>query len=128
MRIVLVLAAATAAVFLVLAVASVASLQVAAAGSPPARAAAAGAAPAVVVVQSFPAAVRLVWQTTPGATGYRVVRSGPAGAVGGTCAGVVSGTSCTDTRLDPLALYRYRIVPLAGGWHGVTSGAASVAT
>jgi hypothetical protein len=55
-------------------------------------------------------------------TGYVVKRydavSGVAAAVAGTCAGVVAGTTCTDTPV-PLGTWRYSITPAQHAWTGV---------
>lgn len=60
--------------------------------------------------------------------GYVVKRydavSGTASAVGGTCAGIVSASSCTDASA-PLGTWRYSVTPVHYGWAGA-EGARSI--
>ena len=57
-------------------------------------------------------------------TGYTVRRydsiTGVEGEVGGTCAGVVAATSCTDTSAT-LGSWEYTVTPLHGSWTGTES-------
>ena len=126
MRFTLALAVMAAAALLALAVAAIRSLEIA---SPGARGAIepAGAAPAARVRRAPPAG-ELEWTRRPGATGYRIVRHGGTGPVGGTCAGVVTGTRCTDTPLETGEGYVYVVVPLAAGWVGAPSPPVAVET
>lgn len=126
MRFTLALGLTASAALLALAAAAIWTVEVA---SPGARGGAepAGAAPAARVRRS-PPTVELEWERRPGATGYRVVRHGGSGPIGGSCAGVVTGTRCTDTALETGEGYVYVVVPLAGGWVGPPSPPVAVAT
>lgn len=59
--------------------------------------------------------------------GYTIRRysavTGVESAVGGSCTGVVSGTSCVETNVG-LGSWRYSVTPRHGGWIG-TEGAQS---
>jgi hypothetical protein len=51
----------------------------------------------------------------------RYPASGGAGVVaGGTCAGSVAGTSCTDSSI-PTGTYQYTVTPKQGPWLGAES-------
>lgn len=86
----------------------------------------AGSQPGVSVVGS---SVAVSWSATQlpdgvGVSGYEVVAydtitSAPR-TVGGTCAGVVSSTSCTDTGV-PSGSWRYSVVPREDAWIGPAS-------
>lgn len=60
--------------------------------------------------------------------GYLIRRydglSGAAGAIGGTCAGLVAATPCTDSAV-PLGTWRYSVTPRHHGWTGA-EGARSI--
>lgn len=60
--------------------------------------------------------------------GYVVRRydavSGTLGVVGGTCAGVVAATTCTDTGV-PIGVWRSSVTPTHNGWTGAEGRAAS---
>lgn len=69
--------------------------------------------------------VSVTWAAGPVPGTRYVVRrysatSGAAGTVNGTCAGIVSTTSCTDTGV-PLGGWRYAITPVLGSWSGPES-------
>lgn len=53
--------------------------------------------------------------------GYTVRRyeavSGTLSAIGGTCAGIVAATTCSDTSV-PLGAWRYSVTPVHHGWTG----------
>ena len=68
------------------------------------------------------------WPATVGATGYTISRTGGIGSLGGTCTGVVAGTTCTDTPLVTLQTYTYRVTPVAGLWTGTAGPPASITT
>jgi hypothetical protein len=70
--------------------------------------------------------VTVSWAATPGATGYRITRSG--GGVGGTCTGTVTTTSCSDSPVLPLQTYTYTVTPVAGSWTGTAGPAATIST
>jgi hypothetical protein len=61
----------------------------------------------------------------PNVAGYVVKRysglGGGAQAPGGSCAGTVSGTSCTDSGVAPGA-WTYTVTPVQGSWSGSESG------
>jgi hypothetical protein len=46
--------------------------------------------------------------------------TGAATAVGGTCAGLVAGTSCTETGVAP-GTWRYSVTPVVQSWSGAES-------
>ena len=68
------------------------------------------------------------WTATTGATGYTISRTGGIGSLGGTCTGVVAGTTCSDTPLVTLQTYTYRVTPVAGTWTGTAGPPASITT
>ncbi len=53
--------------------------------------------------------------------------SGAARAVAGTCAGLISTTSCTDLAV-PSGTWRYRVVPREASWTGIPSPLSGTAT
>lgn len=63
------------------------------------------------------------------AQGYRIRRynavSGAESVVGGTCAGVVAGTSCTESGVG-LGTWRYSVTPVVHGWSGVESPLSAI--
>src|SRR5688572_27791308 len=79
---------------------------------------AAGATP-IASAPSLSLTITVSWAPTPIASGYVVTRYdalGAAQAAGGTCAGTVSGLSCSETVVP--GTYRYAIVPTRNGWSG----------
>jgi hypothetical protein len=70
--------------------------------------------------------VTVSWAAVPGATGYRITRSG--GGVGGTCTGTVTGTSCSDSPVLPLQTYTYTVTPVSGSWVGTPGPASTIST
>jgi hypothetical protein len=63
--------------------------------------------------------VTVSWASAPLATGYVLTRRNAVGipeAPGGTCAGVVAGTSCSETVLA--GAYRYAVAVRRSGWTG----------
>jgi hypothetical protein len=105
-----------------------------AAGSVPAAARA-----ATVGAGSMPLAVGVLttgtvtWtaSTVAGAPvqGYRIRRynavSGAEAVVGGTCAGVVTGTTCTESG-PGLGTWRYSVTPVLQGWSGAESPLSAI--
>ncbi len=77
---------------------------------------------------SITISITVAWAPTAGATGYVVMRTGGVGSVGGTCAGTLTVTTCTDTPVLALQNYSYTITPLAGGWTGTPSPGTSITT
>ena len=62
--------------------------------------------------------------------GYRVRRyasNGGGQSGGGTCAGVITSTSCVDTNVSP-GTWRYTVTPVQSGWSGAESGQSSAIT
>lgn len=61
----------------------------------------------------------------PNVAGYLVKRhsglGGGAQTPGGSCAGTVSGTSCSDSGVAPGA-WTYTVTPVQGAWSGAESG------
>lgn len=72
--------------------------------------------------------VTLTWPATPGATSYVVHRTGGVGSLGGTCAGTVTTTTCTDSPLLTLQTYSYTVTPLRDNWTGAQSAPTTVST
>jgi hypothetical protein len=85
-----------------------------------------GAKPTLAKSGTVTLSVSVSWGPTAGATGYRITRSG--GGVGGTCAGIVSATSCSDTPVLPLQTYTYTVTPVAGSWTGTAGPGATLNT
>lgn len=85
-----------------------------------------GAEPVLTKSGTITLSVTVSWAATPGATGYRITRSG--GGAGGTCTGTVTATTCSDTPVLPLQTYAYTVTPLAGSWVGAAGPAASIST
>lgn len=91
-----------------------------------ANALAAGGQPLAVGVLTT---VSLSWSAGPiPGTAYVVKRyngmSGALSSIGGTCTGVVTGTSCSDTSV-PIGTWRYAVTPVHNNWTG-TEGARSL--
>lgn len=72
--------------------------------------------------------VELAWAASPGATGYTIQRTGGVGVVGGTCAGMVTTTSCSDTPVMPLTTYTYTVTPVRDPWIGTPGPATTITT
>jgi hypothetical protein len=87
-----------------------------------------GNAPTATKTGAVTLSINLSWSATPGATGYRIQRSGGVGTVGGTCTGTLTATSCSDTPVAPLTTYTYSVTPLAGTWTGTASAGTSIST
>ena len=59
----------------------------------------------------------------PNVAGYVVTRYSSLGGAqtpGGSCAGIVAGTSCSDSGVAP-GTYTYTVTPAQGGWRGADS-------
>jgi hypothetical protein len=72
--------------------------------------------------------VSVSWAATPGATAYVIGRTGGVGSIGGTCTGLVNGTSCSDTPVLTLQTYTYTVTPVNGTWTGTTSPGTTIST
>lgn len=69
--------------------------------------------------------ITVTWAAVPSATGYSITRANGVGVVqaaAGTCAGVVTGTSCSET--VSTGTYRYSVAVRRGSWTGA-AGATS---
>ena len=87
----------------------------------------AGNQPAATLATPASVDVGLSWAPSTGGApvaGYEVhayaTATGTPRAVGGTCTGLLAGTSCTDTAV-PNGAWRYAIVPRQQGWSGAAS-------
>jgi hypothetical protein len=87
-----------------------------------------GAQPTLVKSGVVTLSISVSWAATTGATGYVITRTGGAGAVGGTCSGTVTATSCSDTPVLPLQTYTYTVTPVAGSWTGIPGPGATINT
>jgi hypothetical protein len=92
-----------------------------------------GNSPAVAVTGSD-VAVRWPASTFPNGAaveGYIVQRfdaaTGQQATVGGTCAGAVTSTTCTDTTV-PAGTWVYTVIPIQGGWTGGASSPSPAVT
>lgn len=72
--------------------------------------------------------IALSWADSAGATGYTIQRTGGAGEVGGTCAGIVATTSCSDSPVTPLTTYTYTVTPVRPPWTGTPGPATTITT
>ena len=72
--------------------------------------------------------IALSWTASAGASGYTIQRTGGAGAVGGTCAGTVATTSCSDTPVTPSTTYTYTVTPVRPPWTGTPGPATTITT
>ena len=73
--------------------------------------------------------ITVSWSATPLATGYVLTRRNGLGVVespGGTCAGTVAGTSCSETVLA--GTHSYAVAPRRAGWSGVAGPESAALT
>lgn len=87
-----------------------------------------GTQPTATATGAMTLSIELSWVASPGATGYTIQRTGGVGSVGGTCAGTVATTSCSDTPVTPLTTYTYTVTPLGDPWIGTPGPATTITT
>ena len=114
---------------LVLAGTSAASWSAASSGSGSAKAGAlVGNKPSLSKSGAVVITVTVSWTATLHATGYVITRTGGVGSLGGTCTGIVTATTCSDSPLVTLQTYTYSVTPVAAGWTGTAGPTTSITT